>query len=276
MLAGWLASADVCCMKASIVMPSFNQGPYIEEAIRSVLQQDAAELELIVIDGGSTDHTRDVLERYRGRLAVCVSEPDGGQSNALNKAMHFVSGDIVGWLNSDDLYLPGTVRRVLNVFEKSNRVGVVHGDRIMIDGRGQVIGWACAKAFDPSEYGYNIYSEAAFWRHSAERATFDESLRFTMDLDWFGRLYVKGVEFHRVDDFLGAFRCHSSNKSSTLQDICAGETELCWTRLFGNEKWQIPAPSSQLRMYTSLIRHPLMLTWPYLLHRLSSTRALAR
>jgi len=151
-------------LKISILMPSYNQGPYLEAAIRSVLTQDYPNKELIVIDGGSTDESREIIKRYESELAYWVSEPDRGQAHALNKGLAHATGDIVGWLNSDDCYLPGAFRRVARAFEQNNEVLLVHGDRLMIDGAGRVSGWTALPAFDPAKTGFVVCSETAFWR----------------------------------------------------------------------------------------------------------------
>ena len=147
-------------------MPSFNQGRYLEAAIRSVLSQDYPNKELIVIDGGSTDDSVEIIKRHERNLAWWVSEPDRGQSHALNKALNVVTGEIIGWLNSDDCYLPGAFCRIARAFAQHRDAIVVHGDRIMIDSGGHVLGWTALPAFDPAVTGFNVCSETAFWRKS--------------------------------------------------------------------------------------------------------------
>ncbi len=117
----------------SIVTPSFNQVRYLEQALRSVLDQDYPGVEYIVIDGGSTDGSRDVLERYRERLAACISEPDQGQADAINKGLRRARGEIVAWLNSDDAYLPGTIAKAASVLEREPGLGMVYADGLMVD-----------------------------------------------------------------------------------------------------------------------------------------------
>lgn len=117
----------------SIVMPSFNQARYLETALRSVLEQDYPRIELIVIDGGSTDGSLAVLQRYAPRLASWVSEPDAGQADGINKGLRQASGEIVAWLNSDDAYLPGAIRDAVETLQSSPEVGLVYADGIMVD-----------------------------------------------------------------------------------------------------------------------------------------------
>ena len=104
------------CPLVSVVTPSYNQGRYIEETIQSVLSQDYANLEYLVLDGGSSDATLEILQRYEGRLRW-ISESDRGQADAINKGFRLARGEILGWLNSDDVYLPGTIQKVVQYFQ---------------------------------------------------------------------------------------------------------------------------------------------------------------
>ena len=117
----------------SIVTPSFNQVRYLEQAMRSVLDQSYPSLEYIVIDGGSRDGSLAVLERYQGRLAHWVSEPDQGQADAINKGLRLARGEIVAWLNSDDAYLPGAVAQAVEALEHDPDLGMVYADGLMVD-----------------------------------------------------------------------------------------------------------------------------------------------
>jgi glycosyltransferase involved in cell wall biosynthesis len=117
----------------SIVTPSFNQVRYLEQAMRSVLDQDYPSLEYIVIDGGSRDGSLAVLARYQGRLTHWVSEPDQGQADAINKGLHLARGEIVAWLNSDDAYLPGAVAQAVEALEHDPTLGMVYADGLMVD-----------------------------------------------------------------------------------------------------------------------------------------------
>lgn len=251
----------------SIIVPSFNQGRYIEETIQSILQQGIDDLQLIVMDGGSTDETVAVLQKYDAEIDVWRSERDGGQTDAINKGMKFAKGDIIGWINSDDIYTRGALKKVLDVFKRRPDVDVVHGDRLLLDAESHVVGWVCVAPFRPHEYGYNVNSETAFWRAQTLNEPFNDALRFAMDLDWFSRLYAAGANFYLVPDFLGGFRCHAENKSSTMQNVAYEETEILWARHFSNEKWRITPPISRGRFYSRLLTRPLMLTVPYLQHR---------
>jgi hypothetical protein len=121
----------------SIITPSYNQAPYLEQAIRSVLEQGYPDLEYIIVDGGSTDGSIEIIERYAHRLAWWVSEPDSGQAEAINKGFKHASGDLIAWLNSDDLYLPGAVNAAADALESNPKLGMVFGDAITINTHGQ-------------------------------------------------------------------------------------------------------------------------------------------
>ncbi len=123
--------------KVSIITPSYNQGQYLEQTINSVLAQDYPNLEYIVIDGGSTDKSIEILMQYNDRLDFWVSEPDSGQADAINKGFKRATGEIVAWLNSDDLYLPGTIRRAVGHLQDNPEVGLVHGDLRSINALGE-------------------------------------------------------------------------------------------------------------------------------------------
>ncbi len=123
----------------SIITPSFNQAAFLEETLRSVLEQDYPDIEYIVVDGGSTDGSVEIIQKYAHRLAWWVSEPDSGQAEAINKGFARASGDIVAWLNSDDLYLPQTIAAVVREFEQNPKLGLLYGNVLSIDAEGTPI-----------------------------------------------------------------------------------------------------------------------------------------
>jgi len=202
----------------SIVTPSLNQGRFVDSAIRSVIDQRYPHYEHIVIDGGSTDETLAVLARYQG--IPWLSEPDAGQSDALNKGFRKVRGDIVGWLNADDLYLPDCFRRVSEYLLARPEVDVVFGDYRLIDESGKVVRPRRELSYDPFmlKYLHVLYipSASTFFR----RQIFDEGnylntdYHYAMDYEFFLRLAVGGCRFAHVDAFLADFRHHGASKSS--------------------------------------------------------------
>lgn len=125
----------------SIITPSFNQVRYLETTLRSVLEQGYPRLEYIVVDGGSTDGSLQVLERYRPRLAVCISEPDAGQAAGINKGLRLAKGEVVAWLNSDDVYLPGAIRQAVEALQLDPGLGMVYADGMMVDAEQRLLDW---------------------------------------------------------------------------------------------------------------------------------------
>jgi glycosyltransferase involved in cell wall biosynthesis len=215
--------------RITIVTPSFNQGRYIEATLLSVLQQDYPNLEYIVIDGGSTDGSVDIIRRYADRLAYWVSEPDGGQSAAIASGFERATGDILAWLNSDDLYLPGALRVVADAFAADPRADFVYGTRRVIDSEGK----ECRRYSPPTllhryyfSFGQWIPQECAFWRRALYDRVggLDRGKGFSLDFSLFVRMWSQG-KFKRIDSELGAFRIHDASKTSRLADLREREGE---------------------------------------------------
>jgi glycosyltransferase involved in cell wall biosynthesis len=124
--------------KVSIVMPSFNQAQFLEQAVLSVINQDYPNLEYIIVDGASSDGSVEIIQRYEPQLSWWVSEPDKGQSDAVNKGWKKATGEIIGWLNSDDVLLPGAVSRMVDAFCVTPEMGLIYGDVFSIDTVGEI------------------------------------------------------------------------------------------------------------------------------------------
>jgi glycosyltransferase involved in cell wall biosynthesis len=198
----------------SVVTPSLNQGAYIEAAIVSVLEQDYPSLEHIVVDGGSTDETLEILRRYPH--LQWISEPDGGQADAINKGFRRARGEIFGWLNADDLYLPGAVSVAVAALRET-KCALVHGGWRQIDERGETIVDVPAVEFDYQrqlEAANRVAQPGAFFTREAFEAVggLDESYRYAMDYELWLKL-GKRFEVRHVDQVLGAFRFHGSSKT---------------------------------------------------------------
>ncbi|HLA97262.1 MAG TPA: glycosyltransferase family 2 protein, partial [Anaerolineales bacterium] len=201
----------------SIVTPSLNQRHFIEATINSVLHQAYPKLEHIVIDGGSTDGTQELLPTY-GEALRWIIEPGSGQSAAINRGWQLASGEVLAWLNSDDLYTPGALRKVGEYFQLHPEVDIVYGECDMIDSRGGVLKAYPTRPFDfvelvRSTINY-IPQPAAFMRRGViENAGWlDERLSFVMDFDYWLRLGLQ----HKIEYFpekLAALRLHATAKS---------------------------------------------------------------
>ncbi len=211
-------------LKFSIVVPSFNQGRFIEETILSVLEQDYPEKELIVIDGGSTDNTLDVIRKYEGRITYWVSERDRGQAHAVNKGLAVATGDIFGWQNSDDIYLPGAFQSAAETWVGSPEVDLVYGSMKFIDPEGVEIDemrLIPANRFNMLYDGSLIKNQSAFWRRNLVNRLggIDETLSFCMDYEFFLRAVRSGARIRLIPRPLGAFRRHSGSKTGTIPSV---------------------------------------------------------
>jgi glycosyltransferase involved in cell wall biosynthesis len=195
--------------RVSIVTPSFNQAQFLEETIISVLEQDYPDIEYIIIDGGSTDGSVDIIHRYETQLAWWVSERDQGQTDALNKGFDKASGDILAWLNSDDTYLPGAVSGAVEYLLSHPEAGMVYGDANLIDETGLVMGRFPARQTDYPRLmrgSVHIPQQAAFFRGDLWRkiGPLDPSFYFAMDYDLWVRL-AKIAPLHYSSSALGEF-----------------------------------------------------------------------
>jgi glycosyltransferase involved in cell wall biosynthesis len=213
----------------SIVTPSYNHAGFLERTLRSVLDQNYPALQYIVQDGGSTDGTPELLERYADRLAYWESARDRGQTHALNLGFGHAEGEILAYLNSDDLLLPGALNYVAHYFQSHPAVDVVYGHRIVIDESGAEVGRWVLPPHDDAVLTWADYvpQETLFWRRrvwEAVGAGFDESFQFAMDWDLLLRFRAVGARFARAPRFLGAFRVHPQSKtSSRIADLGARE-----------------------------------------------------
>jgi glycosyltransferase involved in cell wall biosynthesis len=212
----------------SIVTPSFNQAAFLEETIRSVLLQDYPNLEYIVVDGGSTDGSVDIIRRYESHLAFWVSEPDQGAADALRKGFGRARGEVLAWLNTDDVYRPGVIRKAAERFRDDPNCGVLYGDTYWIDPESRVLGERRQTRFLPRGYlygGADLQQPSTLWRRSAYEAAggIDASFRFAFDTDLFCRFVRDGVRFEHVREFFASFRIHPASKSSNEIDVCRDE-----------------------------------------------------
>jgi len=215
--------------KISIVTPSYNQARFLERTILSVLKQNYPNLEYIIIDGGSTDGSVEIIKKYESYLAYWVSEPDQGQADAIRKGFAKSSGEIMAWLNSDDLYLPGALWKVARLFCQKPEADLVYGNIYLIDEEDRKIGELRFTKFDFNTLifeGGNLHQTGAFWRrHIYEQVGgINPYYKFCMDFDFFCRVAEIGRLMH-LKDYLACFRIHKNAKSSTLKDVGEAEHE---------------------------------------------------
>jgi glycosyltransferase involved in cell wall biosynthesis len=208
----------------SIITPSYNQARFLEATLRSVLDQDYPEIEYIVIDGGSKDGSVEILERYSDRLAYWASEVDRGQTDAINKGFAHAKGDILAWLNSDDILLPGAVREAVAFLTTHPETGMVYGDASFIDEHGNEIGRFPARQTDYRRLcqGYvHIPQQASFWRAELWRRVgpLDPSFYFAMDYDLWVRL-ARQAPLQYVPRLWASFRLHGDAKTISADDRC--------------------------------------------------------
>ena len=201
----------------AIVTPSFNQRQYVGETLASVVGQEHPNLQYAVMDGGSKDGSQDVIAKHVQHLSVFASESDKGQSDAICKGFSKVSGDIMAYLNSDDMLMPGVLQYVEEYFQKHPEVDVIYGHRVIVDEHGMQIGrWILPPHSNrETEYFDFIPQETMFWRKRIWEKVdgIDPSFQFAMDWDLILRFMAAGATFRRVPYYLAYFRAHNFQKS---------------------------------------------------------------
>lgn len=218
-----IPSSGVDYPKISIVTPSYNQALYLEETIRSVLLQSYPNLEYIVIDGGSQDDSIQILEYYSDFITYWVSEKDEGQTDAINKGFSRASGEIMGWLNSDDILLPNALQTIAKVMMKNPNIAVVTGWRKVYD-ENTVFIRNLAFGLLSKEFIRHlcaVFQETTYWRREVYEkiGALKTSHRYAMDYQYWQRMLEAGYEFTLIPQYLGGFRIHETSKGETLKDV---------------------------------------------------------
>jgi glycosyltransferase involved in cell wall biosynthesis len=233
----------------AIVTPSLNHGQFIERTINSVLSQNYPNLQYTIQDGDSDDSTTAVLARYADRVDI-VSEADTGQADAINRGFKRVNGDIMGWLNSDDVLLPGTLAYVARFMSEHPDVDLVYGHRIFIDSVDREIGRAVLPRHDSSALRWFDYipQETLFWRRRVwdRLQPLDTSFVYALDWDFILRAVTENFRFRRLPRFLGGFRVHPAQKTTGIMDVGRREMDRLRLRSLGSVK---PPPLVRLAVY---------------------------
>ncbi|MGC0397201.1 MULTISPECIES: glycosyltransferase family 2 protein [Bradyrhizobium] len=229
-------------MKVSVVTPSYNQGQFIRRTLESVASQGGAEIEHVVFDGGSTDDTVEVLKRF-GNGIRWTSEKDKGQTDAVNKGLRATDGEIIGWLNSDDIYYTDAIARVVAFFETHPDVDVIYGMADHID----LVDYAF-EAYPTEPWNFErlrdtcfICQPAAFFRRRVveQHGLLDESRNFCMDYEYWLRLGKAGVRFAYLEQKLAGSRLYAENKTLGSRLKVHGEINDMQKALFGTvpDRW---------------------------------------
>jgi glycosyltransferase involved in cell wall biosynthesis len=209
----------------SIITPSFNQANYLEATIQSVLGQDYPRIEYIIVDGGSTDGSVDVIKKHEGRLAWWVSEQDKGQTDAINKGFNRANGEILAWLNSDDTYNPGAISAAVKFLTENPDVAMIYADCDFINEQGAVIGKFNSAQTDYRRLreGYvhipqqTMFFRAKYWK---ELGPLDPSFYFAMDYDLWTRIAAHAPIKYLPGQTWANFRLHTSGKTISADDRC--------------------------------------------------------
>ncbi|MHA1381529.1 MAG: glycosyltransferase family 2 protein [Candidatus Helarchaeota archaeon] len=230
-------------LKVSIITPSYNQGQFIERTILSVLEQDYPNIEYIVIDGGSTDNTLEILKKYENRL-IWKSEPDKGQSDAVNKGFRMATGEIIGWLNSDDVYRPGAIRIVVEYFLEHPEVDMVYGECDYIDEFDKSKNFYHTENFNLKRYINAkdiIPQQSSFYRKRIldKVGLLDINLNYAMDFDLFIRIGKNGI-IKRIPFHLASFRSYVGQKSRFNEEVYKAfyREVLFVSRRYGGNPWR--------------------------------------
>ena len=262
-------------MKVSVVTPSYNQGRFIERTLMSVATQEGVDIEHVVFDGGSTDETCTVLSNFEPAVRW-VSRKDNGQTDAVNQGVRATDGPIIAWLNSDDIYYPGALARVVAAFEADPSIDVVYGmaDHIGVDDVAFEQYPSESWNFDRLKETCFICQPAAFFRRSVvERfGLLDETLNYCMDYEFWLRLGKLGARFHYVEQKLAGSRMYADNKTLGARVRVHSEINDMFRRLFRRvpDCWLFNYAHTVVEQNSSRERHPRIFAMRLGVHSLLS------
>lgn len=226
--------------RISIVTPSFNQGPYLEKTIQSVLSQGYPNLDYVVIDGGSTDQSVGIIRKYESQLSYWVSEKDRGQSHAINKGFERADGDILGWLNSDDWLAPNALAAIAQAAEAYPQAGAFVGHGAKVDLSGNVVYYKKPRALtfiDMCQWmdGGNFMQPSCFFRREAWLAAgpLDEDVHIALDVDLWLKM-AKKIQFQALDQLLSYALVHDGAKTTAFRNLMVVDCALIVARAGGD------------------------------------------
>jgi glycosyltransferase involved in cell wall biosynthesis len=213
--------------KISIIIPAYNQAAFLALALDSLSQQEYPNLEVIVVDGASQDETVEVLKARADVVTRWVSEPDTGQTQALNKGFAMASGEVFAWLNCDERYRPGALRLLGEAFAQDPCLDIVFGHRVVVDQNGRELKRMRLPAIHPRNYALYasglLYSDTTFWKAAVHRRTGElDEINYTrgfMDFDWFGRLALQVKRWLRLDTYLSEFTEHGDRLTRNVPEM---------------------------------------------------------
>ena len=250
-------------MKFSLVTISFNQGQYLEQALNSVLTQDYPQIEYIVVDPGSMDGSRELIERHAGRIAHIVFEPDRGAADGLNKGFQRATGEIFGFLNSDDVLLPGAIREVSRIFEQNVDCDIVMGNGFMVDAAGNRIRRIRAAGFTVFRYFYGAAAwlqQSTFFRREAFEAVggFNLINRSCWDGELIVEMVLNGAKVMYLDRDLSYFRIHAQSitGSKRHKEMIKADTSRMFARATGRNWTAADAVRSWFFRAMRIVTHP--------------------
>jgi len=214
--------------RISIITPSFNQGDFLEETILSVLEQGYPNLEFMIIDGGSADQSVEIIKKYEPYLAYWISEKDQGQTHAINKGFKRASGELINWLNSDDMIVPGALKKLAQAAFKHPEADVYYGDYKAVDGAGKTLYQRKCAPYHPNTlfWGRQLSSQpAVFFRRDllTRLGWLNEKQQFCMDTEFWIRIARNGAVFSQVTEPIGITRVHGDAKTTLLQQVLRSE-----------------------------------------------------
>lgn len=215
--------------KISVITPSYNQAEFIERTILSIISQNYPNLEYIICDGGSTDNTIDIIKKYDKQINWWISEKDKGQTDAINKGMKKATGDIVCWINSDDVLLPGALYNVANYFNKHPECDFANGYTIEIDKEDRILKFShiIMNKFFFKKGCYNISQQGMFWKRELFNKTgyLDETFHAKMDVEWLIRVHEHNANIQLIKKHLGAIRIYGETKTALGGQIWSDDAQ---------------------------------------------------